>query len=71
MSTKDSKTDNPCTLQSEWIRSDRPFRDYPLDTKARAGGGGYWIKNERGWKWCTGATFPTPGGDWDGYVCLP
>lgn len=56
---------------SNWVRSDRPFKDYPVGTRARADGGGYWEKTERGWKWCTGATFPTPGGDWDGYVCLP
>jgi hypothetical protein len=36
---------------------------YPLGTKAHAVGGGCWERVERGWKWCTGATFPTPGGD--------
>ena len=54
-----------------WQTSDKPFSDYPIGTKAQALGGGYWIKNERGWKWCTGATFPTPGGDWNGMVSLP
>lgn len=54
-----------------WISSDRPFADYPIGTKAKAQGGGYWIKNERGWKWCNGATFPRPGGDWTGEVSLP
>lgn len=23
-----------------------------------------------GWKWCTGATFPRPGGDWTGELIL-
>lgn len=54
-----------------WQTSDRPFKDYPLGTKAQAGGGGYWIKNKRGWKWCTGSTFPSPGGDWNGMISLP
>ena len=58
-------------LSDVWQTSDRPFRDYPIGTKAQAQGGGYWIKNERGWKWCTGATFPAPGGDWNGMISLP
>jgi hypothetical protein len=41
---------------------------YPIGTKAYTSGGGYWEKTERGWKWCTGATFPTPGGDCIGIV---
>lgn len=64
-------TDMKQLKKDKWITSDRPFADYPIGTKARACGGGYWIKNERGWKWCTGATFPRPGGDWDGMVSLP
>ena len=63
--------DANCLLADVWQTSDRPFRDYPTGTKAQAQGGGYWIKNERGWKWCTGATFPAPGGDWNGMVSLP
>jgi len=31
--------------------------------------GAAWV--QRGWKWCTGATFPTPGGDANGLVELP
>lgn len=42
---------------------DRDWRDYPIGTKAFAVMGGHWIKTELGWKWCTGDTFPTPGGD--------
>ena len=42
---------------------DRPWKDYPIGTKAHAPMGGWWIKTERGWRWCTGSTFPTPGGD--------
>ncbi len=41
---------------SEW-------KDYPVGTKAYDIGGGHWEKTTRGWEWCTGATFPTPGGD--------
>lgn len=35
----------------------------PLGTKANAVNGGYWIRVSNGWKWCTGSTFPVPGGD--------
>jgi len=42
---------------------DKPWKSYPIGTKAHAFNGGYWTKTARGWKWCTGATFPTPGGD--------
>lgn len=37
-----------------------------LGTKAPAITGGYWIKVDRGWRWCTGDVFPSPGGDWTG-----
>jgi hypothetical protein len=43
----------------------------PIGTKATAINGGHWIRVDRGWKWCTGATFPRPGGDWDGRLILP
>ena len=39
------------------------LEDYPLGTKAISATGGYWIRVEHGWKWCTGDTFATPGGD--------
>ena len=52
-------------------KHDRPYDEYPIGTKAFATGGGYWIKNNMGWKWCTGVTFPRPGGDVSGYVELP
>lgn len=39
------------------------LEEYPIGTKAHSSGGGYWEKTKRGWKWCTGATFPRPGGD--------
>jgi len=42
---------------------DRKWNDYPIGTKAYSATGGHWIKTEKGWKWCTGATFPRPGGD--------
>jgi hypothetical protein len=41
----------------------RPWSEYPIGTKALAINGGHWIKVERGWRWCTGDTFPTPGGE--------
>lgn len=41
----------------------RSWSNYPIGTKAHAVMGGYWIKTNHGWKWCTGATFPTPGGN--------
>jgi len=39
------------------------YKNCPIGTKAHSATGGYWIKTNRGWKWCTGDTFPTPGGD--------
>jgi len=42
---------------------DRPWKDYPIGTKAHALMGGWWTKTERGWQWGSGATFPTPGAD--------
>lgn len=57
--------------ENKWIRHDRDLRDCHIGTKTRAFGGGYWEKNKRGWKWFCGDTFPTPGGDWDGYISLP
>ena len=41
----------------------KPWNEYPIGTKAFSVSGGYWTKTKRGWKWCTGDTFPTPGGD--------
>jgi hypothetical protein len=55
----------------KWIRDGRHWHEYPLGTKAKALMGGYWIKTERGWHWPGGGTFPTPGGDATGEVCLP
>lgn len=43
----------------------------PLGTKAPSFNGGHWVKVERGWKWCTGSTFPRPGGDWTGELIAP
>lgn len=50
-------------MEESWIKIDKQWRDYPIGTKAKAIMGGYWEKTERGWKWCTGDTFPTPGAD--------
>ena len=45
------------------IKRDRPWSEYPIGTKAYCVHGGHWIRVERGWKWFTGDTFPTPGAD--------
>lgn len=44
-------------------QQNRPWSEYPNGTKAYAIGGGYWEKNDKGWTWIGGCTFPTPGGD--------
>ncbi|QQV91477.1 hypothetical protein M1M25_gp044 [Tenacibaculum phage Gundel_1] len=61
---KDSQGNN-------WIKADKPQREYPIGTMFKAITGGYWIRVGHGFRWCTGSTFPTVGGDWDGTVCLP
>jgi hypothetical protein len=43
----------------------------PIGTKAPAVTGGYWVRVPQGWAWCTGATFPRPGGDWNGDLIPP
>lgn len=58
-------------MNEVWIAADKPWNEYPIGTKAKALMGGFWIKTAHGWKWCTGSTFPTPGGDATGEVCLP
>jgi len=45
------------------IAVDRPWRDYPIGTKAHSCIGGHWTRTERGWQASSGCTFPTPGGD--------
>lgn len=61
-----------CRYKPEkWVSADRPPRDYPIGTKFRALNGGYWTRDSYGFKWYSGATFPIPGGDWDGTVCFP
>lgn len=45
------------------LPKDRDWSDYPIGTKAHSCGGGWWIRVRGGWKWCTGDTFPGPGGD--------
>lgn len=42
-----------------------------LGTKAPSVMGGYWIRVERGWRWCTDDIFPRPGGDWTGELIPP
>lgn len=53
-------------------RIDRHWAEYPVGTQCFAIMGGRWTKTSLGWKWGTnGGTFPTPGGDHNGYVLLP
>lgn len=47
----------------EKLHKDRPWSEYPIGTKVHSVTGGYWIRVEHGWKWFSGDTFPTPGGD--------
>jgi hypothetical protein len=57
---------------NKWVPVDRDWNEYPIGTKAKAIMGGHWIKKERGWSWnANGPSFPTPGGDNSGEVCLP
>lgn len=54
-----------------WIKANKPINEYPIGTKAKAIGGGYWERVKDGWKWFTGSTFPNVGADWSGEVMLP
>lgn len=56
---------------SVWIKADKDIRDYPIGTMFKSITGGCWTRTERGFKWGGGSTFPSIGGDWNGYVCLP
>lgn len=38
----------------------RPWPEYRIVTKMPCFNGGWWMRTERGWKWCTGDTFPNP-----------
>lgn len=59
-------------MEEKWIRDNRQWNEYPAGTKAKALMGGYWIKIPCGrWQWPGGCSFPTPGGDATGEVCLP
>ncbi len=49
-------------LMAKMVTQYKDWKDYPIGTKAYAIEGGFWEKKLTGWKWCTGATFPTPGG---------
>jgi len=53
------------------IKKDKDWSEYPIGTKAKAIGGGYWERSDNGWKWCNGSTFPRPGADASGFVVLP
>ncbi|WP_228263926.1 hypothetical protein [Marinobacter shengliensis] len=47
------------------------LQNAPLGTTAPSVQGGHWIRTNLGWRWCTGATFPSPGGDWNGDLIPP
>ena len=55
----------------KWEKAEKDIKEYPIGTKYRALGGGYWIRTKIGFRWYTGSTFPSVGGDWDGYVSIP
>jgi hypothetical protein len=65
------RNDNNVPLCDVWVWAEKPVEEYPLRTKFKALMGGYWVKAENGFKWCTGSIFPNVGGDWTGEVCLP
>lgn len=52
-------------------RKTKDWEEYPIGTKAYAIMGGYWIRVKNGWKWYCGDTFPSPGGDANGWVDIP
>jgi hypothetical protein len=52
-------------------KTDKLLSDAPLGSKAPAISGGHWVMTDRSWKWCTGSTFPRPGGDWTGELIYP
>lgn len=70
MARKISDETSVHSKQEEQQMSWSDLEKYPIGTKAYSVTGGYWIRTERGWKWCNGDTFPTPGGD-VGRVELP
>lgn len=62
--------DNNNWINVKQYKRIKPWSDYNLGTKVYAIMGGYWELIESGYKWCNGATFPTPGGDWS-YIVEP
>lgn len=46
-----------------WLPPKKNWAEYPLGSCAKTlEGAGHWIKEEKGWRWCTGKDyFPTPG----------
>jgi len=66
----------PSQPQQEAVPAAEPKRNLtlgnaPIGTKAPSINGGAWYRTERGWKWNNGATFPRPGGDWNGDLIAP
>ena len=57
-------------INEKQFTQSKPWGAYPTGTRVYAVNGGFWEKNKRGWKWCSGSTFPTPGGDWQ-YIIEP
>lgn len=55
---------------AESIKATKPIREYPIGTKFPSLNGGHWVRVKRGFKWCSGAVFPSVGGDWNGEVIL-
>jgi hypothetical protein len=52
-------------------KRNKPWKEYPIGTKALSSSGVYWEKTKSGWKCDTGSTFPIPGGADAFFVLLP
>lgn len=61
----------PVEQEAAQVGAALTLENAPLGTKAPSLNGGHWTRVEQGWKWCTGSTFPRPGGDWNGRLIAP
>ena len=66
---------NPKALEAVWDYAYDKIgylgTNAPIDHCYKCNFEGDFDPTERGFKWCTGSTFPNVGGDWTGEVCLP
>ena len=54
-----------------WVKANKTPDEYPIGTKFKACGIGYWIKTKIGYEWYIGSTFFKLGDDYVGLICLP